>query len=145
MTTYSPQSRIAVLLSLIVVAIWLLFLLGCEDENPVSDEGSNIIFPDSGVSYSQHVEPLFQQRCALSGCHAGSSPTAGLNLTTPSYHNLVNNHQPRLVTSGEPQNSLLVQRLDGTIGQRMPLNRQALTPNQINGIRKWIQEGVPNN
>jgi hypothetical protein len=40
---------------------------------------------------------------------------------------------------------LLVQRIDGRIAPRMPLNSQALTTNQINGIKKWIDEGAMNN
>lgn len=122
----------------------LLFWTSCKEENPLKDEVSNIVFPDSGISYARHVEPLFQQQCAFSGCHGGSQPPSGLNLTTPSYNNLLN-HQPRLVTPGEPDNSLLIQRLDGRVSPQMPLNRTPLTANQLKGIRKWIEEGALNN
>lgn len=126
------------------IVLILSSLISCKDESPVSNDSGSILFPENGVSYARHIQPLFQRRCAFSGCHGGSSPAAGLDLTTPSYHNLMN-HQPRLVTSGEPQNSLLVQRIEGTILPRMPLNSQPLTENQIRGIRTWIQEGAANN
>jgi hypothetical protein len=55
------------------------------------------------------------------------------------------NHQPQLVVGGAPSNSLLVQRLEGTIPPIMPSNQNPLTDNQKNGIRKWISEGAKNN
>ena len=127
-----------------VFGVALLFSMGgCKDEITVPDVDP-IIFPDASVSYSQHIQPLFQQACAVGGCHAGSTAQAGLNLSPPSYNNLMN-HVPRLVTSGLSGNSLLIQRLEGTIQPRMPLNGSPLNSNQLNGIRKWIDEGALNN
>jgi hypothetical protein len=138
---HTPVLHVHVSTLLAIMLVWSVG--GCKDNNPISNL-SDIVFPDSAVSYSRHVQPLFQQRCAFSTCHAGSSAAAGLDLTSPSYHNLLN-HQPRLVTSGEPDNSLLVQRLEGTVGPRMPLNSLPLTQNQIRGIRRWILEGAAPN
>lgn len=116
----------------------------CEDE--IFGLGpSNVIFPDSGISYSTHVEALFRQSCANSQCHGGGDPAAGLNLETPSYRSLMDHH-PRLVLSGDGANSLLILRLTGEVGERMPLRMQEpLTDNQIAGIRRWIDEGAINN
>ena len=115
----------------------------CKDQisNPNT---SPIVFPSSNVSYSQHIDPLFQQRCALGGCHAGSSGQAGLDLFAPSYNSLMN-HQPKLVNPGSSNNSLLSERIDGRIPPQMPYLSQPLTTNQINGIKKWIDEGAKNN
>ena len=121
----------------------LLIISSCKDQ--ITDPNTNpIVFPDANVSYSKHVEPLFQQRCALSGCHAGSSAQAGLDLFTPSYSSLIN-HQPRLVNPGASNNSLLVQRIDGRIAPQMPYLSQPMPANQINGFKKWIDEGAKNN
>ncbi|MEX0735882.1 MAG: hypothetical protein WD182_00465 [Bacteroidota bacterium] len=126
------------------VALALVASLGaCKDEVTGSSVDS-IVFPDANVSYSQHVQVLFQQACAVGGCHAGSGAQAGLNLSPPSYNNLMN-HVPRLVTSGSSNNSLLIQRLDGRIEPRMPLNGTPLKSNHLNGIKKWIDEGALNN
>jgi hypothetical protein len=123
--------------------ISLVLFSSCKDQ--VSDPNTDpIVFPDAGISYSKHVEALFQQRCAVSGCHSVGTAAGGLSLTLPSYNSLMN-HQPRLVNPGSGNNSLLVQRIDGRIAPRMPLNSQALTTNQINGIKKWIDEGAMNN
>jgi hypothetical protein len=134
--------RLRIRCCLLAVA-FLLFVSSCKDQ--IADPNVNpIVFPDANVSYSKHVVPLFQQRCALSGCHAGSSAQAGLDLFAPSYSSLLN-HQPRLVTSGASNNSLLVQRIDGRLAPQMPYMSQPLNANQINGIKKWIDEGAKNN
>ncbi|MBI3004375.1 MAG: hypothetical protein HYY49_03055 [Ignavibacteriales bacterium] len=114
---------------------------GCEDN--IVNQPVNVVFPDSNVSYSQHLEPLFQQGCALSTCH-GRASQGGLNLETPSYTKLMN-HPTRLVVAMEGENSLLVQRIDGRVQPQMPLNRTPLNKNQIDGIKKWINEGAANN
>jgi hypothetical protein len=120
-----------------------LSTFSCKDE-VVDPNADPIVFPETGVSYSKHVEALFQQRCSLSGCHSTGAAAAGLALTMPSYNSLMN-HQPRLVNPGFSNNSLLVQRIDGRLSPRMPYNSQPLTANQISGIKKWIDEGALNN
>jgi hypothetical protein len=127
-----------------VIAVVLVFIVAsCKDQ--ISDPNVNpIVFPDANISYSKHVDPLFQQRCALSGCHGGSSAQAGLDLFAPSYSSLIN-HQPRLVNPGASNNSLLVQRIDGRLAPQMPYMSQPLNANQITGIKKWIDEGAKNN
>jgi hypothetical protein len=129
--------------SIFSIALLLFISSSCKDQ--ITDPNTNpIVFPDANVSYSRHVDLLFQQRCALSGCHAGSSAQAGLDLFSPSYSSLIN-HQPRLLNPGASNNSLLVQRIDGRIAPQMPYMSQPLTANQINGIKKWIDEGCKNN
>jgi hypothetical protein len=141
----SPHKRslsriILIFLTLTIAGV--LLILSCKDQNtgPTSD----IVFPDSLISYSKYVEPLFSQTCTGSRCHGGEFPSKGLNLEPPSYSSLMN-HQPQLVVGGAPSNSLLVQRLEGTIPPIMPSNQNPLTDNQKNGIRKWISEGAKNN
>ena len=131
----------------IVLALFPLAILGtlivfsCKDQRPNT---SNIVLPDSNLSYSHDIEPLFTQTCLGSQCHSGSAPAKGLDLTPPSFSNLLN-HVPRLVVSGAADNSLLVQRLNGQIAPVMPSNQNPLTSNQINGIRQWIKEGAKDN
>lgn len=117
---------------------------GCKDENnPLDgDSPSNIVFPISKVSYAVHVQPLFNQTCALSGCHGDGSQTSILRLTT--YDNLMYGGA-LVIVRNQPDQSTLVMRIEGRIGERMPLNRRALNQNQINGIRAWIGEGALNN
>jgi hypothetical protein len=116
---------------------------GCKDENPVDgDSSSSVVFPASGVSYGRHVQPLFNQACAFAGCHDDGPHPSSLRLT--SYDNLMYNSM-KVVERGLPEQSVLVWRIEGSVGPRMPLNGRPLNQNQINGIRTWITEGALNN
>lgn len=129
----------------IVLTLSLLALaLSCKDENPTGPEGSpsNVVFPTLNVSYSQHVQPLFDQACAFAGCHdAGTHPSP---LKLISWGDVVISI-PGIVVTGQPDQSTLVFRIEGRVGQRMPLGTNPLNQNQINGIRTWIAEGARNN
>ena len=116
-------------------------LSGCKDENPTG-MASDIVFPSADVSYSQHVQPLFNQTCALSGCPDDGPHQSDLCLT--SYFNTVF-RTAGVVTPGRPELSTIVFRIEGTSGQRMPLTGPPLNQNQINGIRTWIVEGAADN
>ena len=133
-------ARVALFLCPFVI-VAVLVVPSCKDQKP---QTSNIILPDSNLSYSRDIESLFTQTCLGSQCHSGSSAAKGLDLTPPSYSSLMN-HVPRLVVAGAQNNSLLVQRLDGTIPPIMPSNQYPLTTNQISGIKQWIKEGAKNN
>lgn len=79
--------------------------------------------------------------CAASGCHGGSQPANGLNLEIDVWHSLVN-YLPPIILIRNGNNSPLVMYLDGRLYPQMPLRNQPLTKNQINGVKKWIDEGA---
>jgi hypothetical protein len=117
--------------------------LHCKDNVSGGDLGSpsDVVFPLSNVSYAQHVQPLFNQTCAIAGCHDDGQ---SLQVRLTSYGNVFF-AQPQVIVEGSPESSVLVLRIEGRLGQRMPLNRNPLNQNQINGIRAWIAEGARNN
>ena len=53
------------------------------------------------------------------------------------------------VIPGDPENSYLIQKIEGApgiVGERMPrTGGPYLTANQITIIRRWIELGAPNN
>jgi len=95
-------------------------------------------------------------RVACIQCHSdqGRNPSAGMVLLQGrAYASLVS--QPSSgkpgavrVIPGDPDNSYLVQKLEGTpgiVGQRMPrTGGPYLTPGQMLVIRRWIQLGARN-
>lgn len=95
-------------------------------------------------------------RVACTGCHTnqGRVPTGNLNLVGGGAHQQLVGRASTgkagaiLVIPGDPDNSYLVQKLEGApgiIGQRMPrTGGPYLTPGQILVIRRWIQLGAPN-
>jgi Planctomycete cytochrome C len=124
----------------------LAFALSCKDSNPVGPDGSpsDVVFPPDSVSYSQHVQVLFNQTCALPSCHSSGEGSDRVKLDN--YQNLrfgVNGLP--MVIPGSPDQSELVLRIEGRTGDRMPINRNPLNQNQINGIRAWIVEGAKDN
>ena len=115
---------------------------GCKGSGPTGPGGSpsTIVFPTSGVSYSAQVQPLFNQACNFSGCHDAAS--TGLILTSYGEAALT---IPGIVIPKDPDHSVLVLRIQGSVGARMPPGAYPLNQNQINGIRTWINEGAKNN
>jgi len=128
----------------LTVIVLSLVIPACKDDNPVGEGGSpsNIVFPPANVSYQTHVQPLFNQACALSGCHDGSAPQGRVKLTEYGEVVIV---KPGIVVPGDPDASELVRRIEGRGVLRMPLNGNPLNQNQITGIRTWVAEGAKNN
>ena len=96
---------------------------------------------------------VFTPTCAVAGCHTGGGAAlpASMNLTSAdlSLANLVNipsEQAPGLVRviPGDPDNSYLVQKLEGTagFGGQMPLGGAPLDPALIADIRQWISDGA---
>lgn len=128
--------------------VGLMIIAGCSKDSGIQGpEGSpsDVVFPASNVSYAQHVQVLFNQTCALVGCHSQAEPGDQLRLDT--YENLrFGVRGIPVVIPGDAQNSRLVMKIEGRAdGARMPLNRNPLNQNQITGIRTWINEGAQRN
>ncbi|KAB2880277.1 hypothetical protein F9K33_05575 [bacterium] len=106
----------------------------------------------SGSLVPENVQNIFTNECATSGCHAGSSPEAGMNLSQFSaYDDIVSvnsEEQPSLkrVLPFAPDNSYLVKKIEGAPGidgDRMPGDGPPfLTTAQIDTIRLWISNGA---
>ena len=127
-------------IGVIGIAIWSS-LSSCKDS--LSVDVSNIVFPDSNVSYGKQVEPLFLAACALPSCHDSYTIAGGISLDT--YQDAM--QRVGVIVPKHPELSLLQRSIDGTdpSAPRMPLNLNPLNANQIHGIRQWILEGAQNN
>ncbi|MDZ7644328.1 MAG: hypothetical protein U5K76_09060 [Woeseiaceae bacterium] len=109
----------------------------------------------AAVTLTQIQTEVFTPICA--GCHTGpTSDTlpSGMNLssTADSHAALVgvpSIQVPSLdrVQPGEPDNSYLIRKLEGTqsVGDRMPQGGPFLEQATIDMIRQWITDGEPNN
>ena len=132
------KTEFILVLSLIAALSWMLG--SCKDDITGS---SDIVFPDSNVSYGRYVEPLFIRTCAYSPCHSAESASDDLILET--YQDAVSS-KPGVVIPRDTANSRLIWRVEGTHGViRMPFDRPPLSANQIRGLRRWILEGAQNN
>ncbi len=95
---------------------------------------------------------IFTPSCALSGCHAGSTPQMGQNLSAGmAYANILNvasTEQPSFlrVKPGDAANSYLYMKITGDAritGVQMPKVGGPLTADKIAAIRDWINAGAP--
>lgn len=94
---------------------------------------------------------VFNTSCATANCHASGSAQANLVLSEgQSYSNLINVNSVlfpgnKRVDEGNSAESVLVQMLTGARTPRMPFNSPALSQAVIDSIKKWIDNGAPNN
>jgi uncharacterized protein (TIGR03118 family) len=109
------------------------------------------------ATLSQIQAAVFTPKC--SGCHNGSNPPGGAlpgsqNLTAGNSFaaivGVASLEQPALrrVKQGDPDNSYLIQKLEGAAGisgSRMPLGGPFLDQASIDQIKSWIASGAPNN
>ena len=106
-----------------------------------------------GPTMEQIQAVVFTPSCATAGCHtgpAGNSLPGGMDLSgvNASFASLVgvaSIQQPAIlrVAAGDPDNSYLVQKLEGNAGSRMPAGgRPPLDPAVIAEIRQWITDGA---
>jgi mono/diheme cytochrome c family protein len=86
------------------------------------------------------VAPLLVEHC--SGCHLQQQPPRG-GLAMDTINQLLRggNSGPAIV-SGAADRSLLIRKLRGQEGQRMPLGRPPLSDEQIDAIAAWIDGGA---
>jgi hypothetical protein len=109
------------------------------------------------VCFARDIQPIFSANCALSGCHAGTSPQQGQNLSEGlAYQAIVDvpaNERAGMmrVKPAVPDSSYLVHKIQGTqasvggSGGQMPLGGAPLSQSQIDLIRAWIAAGARNN
>ena len=133
------------LLLILLTSYW-----GCSGNNPAEPS------PDPGQQtslskLSSIQSNVFSQNCAFSGCHGSTNNQANLLLTNGnSFSNLVNVQsklfpQLKRVVPGNSSQSLLIKILKGEVSPRMPQNRNPLSPDLIDSIAAWIDNGALNN
>jgi hypothetical protein len=109
---------------------------------------------EMGPTLDEIQSSVFTPTCGVSGCHsgpAGDTLPNGMDLTTAdaSFDSLVgvpSLQVPELsrVEAGDPDNSYLIQKLEGTAseGAQMPFGGPPLDQTVIDDIRQWIADGA---
>ena len=94
---------------------------------------------DEKIQFSRDIAPVIVESCFP--CHAGNQPSARLSLAT--FRGLLRggNNGPVLAPD-DVAKSLILRKLRGTEGQRMPLRKPALDPKVIAMIETWIGKGA---
>jgi mono/diheme cytochrome c family protein len=90
--------------------------------------------PQSSIDFGRDIQPIFQANCVR--CHGAQKAQGFLRLDTKQV-------AMKVITPGNSQDSRLVQRLLGAGGEpRMPMGGDALKPEQIALIKRWIDAGA---
>ena len=103
--------------------------------------------PSEPIDFQRDIQPIFNESCALSGCHSGPNPTGNMSLEEGiSYQNIVNvvsfGYAPALrVYPGFPDSSVLYHKVSysGKYGQGMPPTGP-LPSEKVQIIKHWIDE-----
>lgn len=129
-------------------AAWLglgLGLIGCEHAPPVGEQ------QEIRPTLSSIQTNIFSTSCARAGCHGGSDPQLGLDLSAgnarESLVNVPSQERPELlrVEPGAPDRSYLIHKVEGRpsiVGEQMPFGQPPLSQEKINALRTWIEEGA---
>lgn len=112
---------------------------------------------DPTVSFSREIQPIFDTHCIRCHVTGGFANNSGipLRLIEGVSHGLlvsrssVQNPNWLLVKPEDPDNSLLYQKITQAtppVGRQMPWDAATIvTPDEIDLIRRWIEEGARNN
>ncbi len=90
--------------------------------------------------YAAQIKPILRERCFA--CHGALKQESDLRLDSLSPQGSGSAHAS-VIVPGSPATSPLWQRIIATdLSQRMPPEGEPLAPDQIETIRRWIQEGA---
>ena len=141
------------LVAMIAAMLLIAVVAGCKDTVNVEPEiSSDMNNNNTPATLTMIQEQVFDVSCAFTGCHAGSFPAAGMNLSAgSSYSNLVNvtskrNSNFKRVDPGNSSNSFIIKMLrnSGENTLQMPPAGK-LSESTIQLVESWINNGAKNN
>lgn len=124
-----------------LLAIGLLLVAsGCDllgdDKTPGPGQVETIV-------YSQHIQPIFNNRCT--SCHAGDGASAGLRLDTWQHVTAGSAHGEALIAF-DAAHSRMIRLLQNTAQTPHPEDAGGgdLSPDEIALLKRWVDEGARN-
>ena len=131
----------------IVALMSTLLGVGC-DEDPAGPPPIVIPGPGEAIVYSTHIEPLWLNSCAGSGCHVGAGAVTPVLDTWEELMETPQNAGQVVPFAAHRSHLFQHVNTDTTLGPiaspHMPLSRDALPMEQILLIKRWIDEGARN-
>ncbi|MCX6155917.1 MAG: hypothetical protein NT007_17355 [Candidatus Kapabacteria bacterium] len=123
----------------ILITVFVLIHCACGNSTAIN---TPIVFPDSNVSWTYHVQPFIKMTCATVGCHSTQSQAAGIVLDD--YMMLFSGSALGMVVPNDPEASRLVQYLEFKVVHNGSIYWK-FDSQQLNGVKKWISEGAKMN
>lgn len=104
--------------------------------NPTVKEATG----NESVSFAKDIAPILKESC--NGCHIAGRRASG-NLRMDTFAQMIRGGDSgELIAGTNANNSLLIKKLKGQSGQRMPAGRPPLSDEKISLISTWIREGA---
>jgi hypothetical protein len=134
----------------VMFGLVLAGMLGCGSGRTISG-GAPAGGETGTVDFASQIQPIFDENCALSGCHASDTASGGMVLDAgQSYANLVNVESSEVgpdkrVVPGSSATSYIIEKLTSSqprVGAQMPFGATPLPADQIALIRNWIDQGA---
>jgi hypothetical protein len=99
---------------------------------------------DEEICFERDILPIFQENCALSGCHNSESRKEGF--VFESYESITTSNRGRVIIPYNLKRSKVYKKItEDTEDDRMPPPpNPPLTSAEISMINKWIMAGAPN-
>lgn len=134
------------------LVVLILAACGAGSGEGLDQNGQPLGSPPRGLvaTFDSIQANVFTPICGVPGCHGGAAAQQGLRLDAGfAYGNLISvasaqdSNQTRVVP-GDPDNSLIVHKLEGTqtVGAQMPDGGPYLQQSTIDVIRLWIANGA---
>ena len=102
---------------------------------------------DKEISYRADVQPILKQYCVE--CHdAGGQGTEKSGLSLATYDSLMQGTRfGAIVKSGDSLSSVLIMLVEGRADPsiKMPHGKDSLPKEQIEVLKKWVEQGSKNN
>ena len=125
-----------------VAAAGILVLAGCSGSGAPER-------PASPGPFASIERDILVPKCAGEGCHSGTDPAGGLDLSAGKAHEALvgvpsaRRPERKRVVPGAPERSYLVERISpGGDTPRMPLGADPLSAGEVERIRNWIAGGA---
>ncbi len=125
-----------------VMLLLLAVLLLCACSGTTITQPQDVVFPDSNVRFRGHVLPFLTVTCANGGCHSDITAAAGIRLTS---YSTIMFDRPNLIVPSRPNESVIIQILEGVLPHPFGNLQQRVTANHVRGMRQWVAEGALNN
>jgi len=138
-------------ISITFLCLCVLLVASCgSNSTGNTDMGSN----DNGSAAPDptftNVSKIFSQSCTNSGCHDSSTKQNGVDLSSydVAITSVGNQYGTKVIQVNDAVNSPLVDKISSNnpqFGVRMPYGGSPLSSDDIDLIKKWINDGAKNN
>lgn len=129
------MKKISVYIILFITLLLGISITGCYKDVIMPDAAVDPDGPPQAVSYITDLAPIFNSKCAISGCHVSGARKPYLT-TVESYLQLTNGGFVNVLI---PKESILYKKINSEMKEYIP----SATDRQK--VYDWIRNGAPNN